>query len=454
MKELTLQAARKVDPRRLGFALAAIWAVFTLAGIAVARGYAAWTLQAFKLEDSNLDLRLSMPASFTTLVLLGAAWLAFALAGVDRTRRHRKWQLAGWALLAFGLEELLGVHSWLQSRGVHWSVTYVPLLLLGTAALVSALRVYRRQPEAQGIFGAGIVLWLAGSALDNPDLPLSGSGSGSEIFEMAAAICFFLGLLGRHRYLARQYYPLEERDTRLSLDQIAAEVVDRIPTRPFVLGIPIAAALFGIQYVILHTGNYHGAETVPILDLNNEQTLWATLQGLLIFCVGALSFLAANVRATGPEMKRWWMVMGGVLFVLGADEIVAIHDRFQDATGLPGQTILLPVAVLGVIAWLKVLAEISDNRTARDLFVAGAALWFVSQLIDVTIQGQMRWTITPEELGETLGSTLWIFSLVTWLRAVLPVGLFPPEPTAAQLNGHAIITPLNPPGEVEQTPTG
>src|SRR5689334_1352399 len=199
MKELTLQAARKVDPRRLGFALAAIWAVFTLAGIAVARGYAAWTLQAFKLEDSNLDLRLSMPASFTALLLLGAAWLAFALAGVDRTRRHRKWQLAGWALLAFGLEELLGVHSWLQSRGAHWSITYVPLLLLGTAALVSALRVYRRQPEAQGIFGAGIVLWLAGGALDNPDLSLSSSGA--EILEMAAAICFLLGLLGRHRYL-------------------------------------------------------------------------------------------------------------------------------------------------------------------------------------------------------------------------------------------------------------
>src|SRR5262245_40799813 len=124
MKELTLQAARKADPRKLGIALAATWAVFAVVGIAVARGYAAWTLQAFKLGDSNLDLRMSMPASFTALLLLVAAWLAFSLAGVDRTRRHRKWQLAGWALLAFGLEELFGVHSWLQARGLPWGVTY------------------------------------------------------------------------------------------------------------------------------------------------------------------------------------------------------------------------------------------------------------------------------------------------------------------------------------------
>jgi hypothetical protein len=452
MKELTLQAARRINPRRLGFALAGIWATFAVAGLAVEQGYASWTLQAFSLEDSNLDLRLSMPASFTALVLLLTAGLAFALAGVDRTRRHQKWRLAGWFLLAFSLEELLGAHAWLQSRGIHWAVVYLPLLLLGSAALLSALRIYRRQPDAQAVFGAGIVLWLAGSALDNPDLALSGSGS--EILEMAGAICLLLGLLGRHRYLARQYYPLEESETRLSLDQIAAEALDRIPIKPFLIGIPLVTAILAIQYVVLHSGNYHGAESVPILDLNNEQTIWATFQGSLILCVAGLSFLAAHIRATSAEMKRWWLVLGGVLIVLGLDEIVAVHDRFQDATGLPGQTILLPVAVLGVIAWLKVLAEISDNQRARDLFVAGAALWFVSQLIDVTIQGQMRWTITPEEVGETMGSTLWIFALLSWLRAVLPVGFFPPEPTAAQLNGHAIITPLHQPDERAQTPTG
>ena len=47
--------------------------------------------------------------------------------------------------------------------------------------------------------------------------------------------------------------------------------------------------------------------------------------------------------------------------MLGLDEIVAIHDRFQDATGHPGQIVLIPVAIVGVVAWCKVLNAISDN---------------------------------------------------------------------------------------------
>src|SRR4051794_9743524 len=109
MSELVLQAARRIDPRRVGFAVLGIWAIFALIGIVVDRGHGAWTLQAFSLTDSDLDRRLSMPASFTALLVLLAAGMAFALSRVDRTRRERKWRLAGWALLAFGLEELLGI---------------------------------------------------------------------------------------------------------------------------------------------------------------------------------------------------------------------------------------------------------------------------------------------------------------------------------------------------------
>ena len=69
MSELTLQAARRVDPKRVALLLAAIWAVFAIVGTIVDTGHGAWTLQAFKLVDSDLDRRLSMPASFTALLL-------------------------------------------------------------------------------------------------------------------------------------------------------------------------------------------------------------------------------------------------------------------------------------------------------------------------------------------------------------------------------------------------
>src|SRR6476659_9799865 len=165
MSELTLQAARRVDPRRVALALASIWLVFTGLGLMVNHGYGAWTLQAFSLADSDLDRRLSMPASFTALLVLLAAGMAFSLASVDRTRRQRTWRWAGFELLALGAEQLLGLHSWLQSRGLSWEAAYLPLLLLATVPLLRAMQVLKSQSTTQAMFGTAIVLWLAGGAL-------------------------------------------------------------------------------------------------------------------------------------------------------------------------------------------------------------------------------------------------------------------------------------------------
>jgi hypothetical protein len=122
MSELTLQAARKIDPKRVALALGAIWAVFALIGAIVGRGYGTWGLQTFNPQHSSLDLQVSTTGAFTAFLLLSAAGLACALMNVDRARRRRQWRLVAWALLALGLDELLGVHSWLQSEGVSWNI--------------------------------------------------------------------------------------------------------------------------------------------------------------------------------------------------------------------------------------------------------------------------------------------------------------------------------------------
>jgi hypothetical protein len=269
---------------------------------------------------------------------------------------------------------------------------------------------------------------------------------GTEILEMAAGMLFALSLLARLRYLAAQYYPLEEAHTRLSLDQIAAEILDRVKFRPIAIGLILVTAAFGTQDVLLHTGDYTG-HRVPILDVDTEQTLWATFQGCVIFSVALLSILTGRLRATPAEMKSWWLLGGAVLFVLGADEIIAVHDRFQ------GQIVLILVAIVGIIAWFKILAATSKNDRVRRLVIAGAGLWLVSQAIEVAIQGDMRWTIVPEELLETLGSTCWLFALGYWLRAVPPVGVFPLEPVAGMLTGKTTITQLAE-SEGAEAPTG
>src|SRR3954447_8945474 len=156
MGELTLQAARLVNPRRIGMTLAAIWVFLTVCGLAVAHGYGTWNLRSFSLEDSITDGSISTAATFTSVLMLCAGGMALALSQVDRNRRERNWKLAGWALVALGVEELLGFHGYLQEHGVHWAVAYLPLLALTTAATVAAMPILRNQQRALAQFRSAV----------------------------------------------------------------------------------------------------------------------------------------------------------------------------------------------------------------------------------------------------------------------------------------------------------
>jgi hypothetical protein len=400
----------------------------------------------------------------TGALLAIAACLAFALTGVDRTRRQRKWRRAAWAFLALGVDVTFGIHAWLQSEGVSWYLAYLPLLVPASIALADALRVLRSHLVSLALFGGGLVLLVASALVDSPTL--SGSETGAEILAMASAILFVLALVGRHRYLARQYYPLEEAETRLSVDQIAAEALSRIPFRKVAIVLGLLTAAEAIQYMLFHVPGYphcpavldpchaRDAATIGILDLNNEQTLATTYQTVVLMAAGGLALVTGHLRTTRAEMKIWWLTLGAVLVALGAEQTIDAHNRFADSTDLPGQIILLPIAVAGVMAWLKVLQAIWGNRLARNLFVAGAALWVMSQMSDLLLDSSFTWTTTPEETAETTASILWMFSLLVWMRSVLPVGLMPPEPTASKRMPDAIITPLPNAAERAQATTG
>jgi hypothetical protein len=463
VSELALQAARKIDPRKVAIALLSIWSMFGVAGLVVDRGSAAWSLQTFNPQHSDLALQLSTTAGFTALLMLCASGMAFALAGVDLTRRERGWRLAAWALLALGIEEMLGVHSWLESKDVSWTLSYLPVLVPAALALLPAFRILQRQAGGQALFGAAIVLWLTGAVVDSP--ALGGSEAGAELIWMGSAIMFMLTTLARLRHLANQYYPLNEADSRISVDQIATEALARIPFRRLVIGIGLIWAATAIQYVLLHDPGYphcpavldpchaRDASQLGILDVNNEQTLPATFQASLLLITGGLALVVSRLRATRIEMKCWWLTLGLVILVLASDQVLAVHSRFGDATGLPGQLILLPAAIAGIVAWFKVLQGIWANRLARSLFIAGALVWALSQASDVLLDPveSLAWTTVPEETCETVGSALWLFSLLVWVRSVLPVGLVPPR---RRFNGLPLIEPLPAPEERSKVPTG
>jgi hypothetical protein len=464
MSELTLQTARKLDPRKIGLGLAALWAIFAVIGLVAARGHFEWALQTVNPQHSSLDLQVSTTAILTSALMLGAAGMAFALAGVDRTRRSLRWRRAGWAFVVLGVDALVGVHAWLQSQGVSWAAACLPLVLVAGLALATAVQIFRSQRSVQVAFGAAIALWLAAALVDNPTVP--GSEGAAEMLAMAAAIVFALTLLARLRYLARQYYPLEERETRLSVDQIAAEILDRLPLRRVAIVLGVLVAAESIQYLLLHVPGYphcpsvldachaRDAEKIGILDLNNEQTLETMFQMYLLLAAGVAALVVGRLRVTAAEMKRWWIVLGLVLVFLGANQVLAMHNRFGDATDLPGQVILVPVAIAGVVSWLKVLRAIWGNRFARALFIAGAVVWIYSQASDLAFDAGHAWTTTPEETGESTGSLLWLLSILAWMRAALPVGLMPPERALSSNASHTLITPLPETGQASRTPTG
>jgi hypothetical protein len=455
MSSVPYHLARRIDARRALVFLGACVAGLALLGLIQAKVWS-WYFQAFDLGDSDLDARLSMPATFTSLLLASSALLSLSLGEVDKRTRERRWRRAGWVFAALALEELLGIHNWLDDRGVSSAATYLPLLLVAALFWFDAYRVLERQPRTQALFGAAVLAWLIGGVLD-----VTSNAGGAEIFEMAGAALFVVSLLSRCQYLARAYHPIDEVETRPSIDEIAGAVIRRIEFRRVAIVLGLVTAAFALQYVILHTGNYRHSERAPILDLNNEQTLWATFQGSLIWVVGGIAVLIACLESTRAATRRWWLTLGLVLLVLGADEVIAFHDRFQEAVVHPGQIVLAPLAILGVIAWWKALREISADRVARALFITGAIFWFLSQASDVFLNPieSLRWTITPEELGETIGSAFWMFALLTWLRARLeapaPVDVEALEDLASA-NGNLVeLQPLSPSGRSgDQAPTG
>ena len=108
-----------------------------------------------------------------------------------------------------------------------------PLLAIATRARSwTRCGSSRSQPKAQAMFGAAIVLWLVGAAARQSRLPrLQRRGRRSSRWRPGSL--FAVGAARRACSTSpRQYYPLEESDTRLSLDQIAAEVLERVKLRP------------------------------------------------------------------------------------------------------------------------------------------------------------------------------------------------------------------------------
>ena len=162
---------------------------------------------------------------------------------------------------------------------------------------------------------------------------------------------------------------------------------------------------------------------MSVLSLEGERTVPAAFSAVLLLAAGALAMMLSTVSGSrGLGSPGLWRFMGAFLVFMALDEAFAIHEHVSAAaTGITWQAFYAPICVSAVIAWAAILHKLPSGA-ARGMWVAGAAAWFVSQVIEaVQWDGTVlvyQWTFVPEEMLEMTGSLLWGLALLLTLRMV------------------------------------
>jgi len=152
-------------------------------------------------------------------------------------------------------------------------------------------------------------------------------------------------------------------------------------------------------------------------DLDRERTVPATVSGLVLLLAVITAFTLACLERSLPifgiTAVLWWM---------GFDEVIAIHERVQAATGITWQILYLPALPFVIWFFVRGIPELPPPPKARRFFLWGIYAWISSQVLDV-IQNKgggdlvVPALIPPEEYLEVIGSTLFTVALLLAVQA-------------------------------------
>lgn len=158
-------------------------------------------------------------------------------------------------------------------------------------------------------------------------------------------------------------------------------------------------------------------------DFDGEGEPLAVWSALVLFAAGGLAVLAGWAEQD-RRARLSWAALGAFLVFMGLDEGATLHERLQDVFHTAWQDIYAPLIVVGGVAWLLVLRRIWGLARERDLLVAGAAAWFVAQILE-TLQWdgarQVHGYAVMSGIEETLevtGSALFVMAALGALRAL------------------------------------
>lgn len=168
------------------------------------------------------------------------------------------------------------------------------------------------------------------------------------------------------------------------------------------------------------------------VDLKNESNLATWYSSLILFITGCLAFLNLNVNTYASRLK-WlyrigWTFIGGLLFMLSADESAVIHESIatmayleksnstrQDITVGAGDWIpfLLPFIIAAVVGLLSfIVFSFFKCKKVMLLGLAGVFCWIASiageaiegKFINIAMSRAFEGLL--EESMEVIGTTL------------------------------------------------
>jgi hypothetical protein len=186
-----------------------------------------------------------------------------------------------------------------------------------------------------------------------------------------------------------------------------------------------------------------------LFDLDAEGTIPAAFSAGLLFAAALLALAIAQAEDLGKRERHALWFMTVFFTYMGVDEGLSIHERAGGALGVHWQIPYLPVVAVAAVLWLRVLRVLSTDASAAKLWIAGAAVWVGAQAFETVqsafapVYGTAHGTINlhfaftiPEETGEMIGSSLFLFALLLFLRTRIAIPskrrrtriAIPPEP--------------------------
>jgi hypothetical protein len=196
--------SRTVNVRLLVLIVAGCIVVFEALGALVLAGMLGGTT-GYNVLD--LDAERTLPATFSSGLLLWGCLMAFALARAAARLGIRPALLRAFGvLLAYmGVDELVAIHEKLEAWvEVDWQVLYLPVALAAAVAWVGVLLVLRRVGRGALLLVGGALVWTLSQVLEaveyggfNSDGQLVAAWAAlpEEILEMIGSALFAFALL-------------------------------------------------------------------------------------------------------------------------------------------------------------------------------------------------------------------------------------------------------------------